>query len=50
MEKTTWEEMCEVCEKETLHKVTDSKPPFISVGLLGSEKIECQECGTKIWV
>lgn len=41
---------CEVCKHETIHKVVDSKPGYPSVGMLGTDKIECQECGESFWV
>jgi ribosomal protein L33 len=41
---------CEVCKHETVHKVIDSKPGYDSVGMLGTVKIECQECKTSFWV
>lgn len=41
---------CEWCRKVTIHKITNSKPGHEETGLLGTDKIECQECGTSFWV
>jgi len=49
MNKIIWKEYCEVCDKETDHILVDWKPGYKSVGLLGSEKIECEECRFNFW-
>lgn len=47
---TKFTSYCKECKKETIHIVADSKPGFGSIGLQGSEKIECEECGLSFWV
>ena len=44
MEKITWLEKCEACGKITIHSVVDHIDGYESVGMLGSDKVECEEC------
>jgi uncharacterized protein YbaR (Trm112 family) len=41
---------CPYCNKETILYVVNEKPGHEATGLLGTQELECSECGTRWWV